>query len=158
MAKAKKAVVTASTIGHQKPVIDPSKTRFRIDSKRSPIHRWGLFALEPIPARRRVIEYTGEPVTEEEAMSRTGRRLLYIFSVGKNKMIDGAVGGSGAEFINHSCDPNLYSYLEKGRVYLTSTRRIEAGEELTYDYHVEDEDHHVPCSCGARKCRGTIGQ
>jgi uncharacterized protein len=158
MAKAKKAVVTATAIGHQKPAIDQTKARFRIEAKRSPIHRWGVFAMERIPARRRVIEYTGEPVTNEEAKNRTGRRLLYIFSIGKTRMIDGAVNGSGAEFINHSCDPNLYSYEENGRIYLTSSRRIEPGEELTYDYHVKDNEHHVPCKCGAKKCRGTIGQ
>lgn len=147
---------TASAIGHHKPTIDRNKSRFNIECKRSPIHRWGVFALEPIPARRRVIEYTGEPVTEEEASSRTGRRLLYIFAVGEKRMIDGAVGGSGAEFINHSCDPNLSSYLENGHIYLSSIRRIEPGEELTYDYRIDDKDFEVPCNCGAEKCRGTL--
>lgn len=154
--RVKKRGVTASTVGHTKPVVNKKKTNFEIEAKRSPIHRWGLFAAEPIPARRRVIEYTGEPVTDEEASNRTGRRLLYIFATGAKTMIDGAIGGSGAEFINHSCDPNLYSVLEKRRIFLTSSRRIEPGEELTYDYHIDEEDFNVPCKCGAKKCRGRI--
>lgn len=149
---------TATAIGHQKPSIDKGKCRFDIECRRSPIHRWGVFALEKIPARRRIIEYTGEPIEEAEASQRTGRRLLYVFSVGEKRMIDGAVGGSGAEFINHSCDPNLSSYLENGRIFLSSIRRIEPGEELTYDYHIDDKGFDVPCNCGAKKCRGSLGK
>ena len=139
------------------PQIDPEKASFRLECRRSKIHRWGVFAAEPIPARRRVIEYTGERIDAAEMERRAGKKLLYLFSVSPNRIIDGAVGGSGAQYINHSCDGNLKSYSVNGHIYLSSVRPIEAGEELTYDYNI-DEEFEVPCECGAENCRGKLGQ
>ena len=139
------------------PQIDQEKASFRLECRRSKIHRWGVFAAEPIPARRRVIEYTGERIDAAEMERRAGKKLLYLFSVSPNRIIDGAAGGSGAQYINHSCDGNLKSYSVSGHIYLSSVRPIEAGEELTYDYNI-DEEFDVPCVCGAENCRGKLGQ
>jgi len=103
-----------------------------------------------------VIEYTGELIDEDEVLRRSGKKFLYIFSLNDKWAKDGAVGGSGAEYINHSCDGNLTSYTYKGHIYLSSNRRIEAGEELTYDYHITGGDYDVPCECGTAKCRGSL--
>ena len=70
--------------------------------------------------------------------------------------VDGSVGGSGAEYINHSCDPNLRASIVKGHILYISRRSIAAGEELTVDYHFSRKIEDVPCRCGAEKCRGTI--
>ena len=44
-----------------------------------------------------------------------------------------------------------------GQEYLIlSARDIRKGEELTIDYHFEKDVERVPCSCGAKNCRGTI--
>src|SRR3712207_5357088 len=83
--------------------IDPAHAHFRLVVRPSPIHRHGVFAEEEIPAKRRVIEYTGERITDEQANKRSTRKHIYFFSLNDGRMIDGAVGGSGAEFINHSC-------------------------------------------------------
>ena len=139
------------------PQIDKKKANYGLECRRSKIHRWGVFTLEPIPARRRVIEYTGERIDAAEMDRRAGKKLLYLFSVSPNRIIDGAVGGSGAQYINHSCDGNLKSYSVDGHIYLSSVRPIEAGEELTYDYNI-DEEFEVPCECGAKNCRGKLGQ
>jgi len=138
------------------PRIDPKKSFFKLECRRSKIHRWGVFALEPIPARRRVIEYTGERIDQAEMDRRAGKKLLYLFSVSPNRIIDGAVDGSGAQYINHSCDGNMKSYSVGGHIYLSSVRQIEAGEELTYDYNI-DEEFDVPCVCGSENCRGKLG-
>jgi SET domain-containing protein len=37
-----------------------------------------------------------------------------------------------------------------------SRRRIKKGEELTVDYHFDADADRTPCSCGSKKCRGTI--
>ena len=66
------------------------------------------------------------------------------------------VGGSGAEFINHSCSPNCFAQIVKGHILYMSKRDIEKGEELTVDYRFDNDSEVVPCSCGAKKCRGTI--
>ena len=138
------------------PQIDPEKASFRLECRRSKIHRWGVFTLEPIPARRRVIEYTGERIDQAEMDRRSGKKLLYLFSVSPNRIIDGAVDGSGAQYINHSCDGNMKSYSVNGHIYLSSVRPIEPDEELTYDYNI-DEEFDVPCVCGAENCRGKLG-
>ncbi len=123
---------------------------------RSKIHRWGVYAEERIPARRKVIEYTGERISRRETKRRAESDLNYLFTLDKYWTIDGAVGGSGAEFINHSCDPNLYAQVMKGHILYMSKRVIQPGEELTVDYHFEEDVEKVPCSCGSANCRGTI--
>jgi uncharacterized protein len=70
--------------------------------------------------------------------------------------VDGAIGGSGAEFINHGCEPNLVARVRKGRVMLVSMRRIEAGQELLLDYRVTGDVPLMPCRCGAPACRGYL--
>jgi SET domain-containing protein len=141
---------------HDAPRIDEDKAFFRIEVRPSEIHRWGVFALEDIPARRRVIEYTGEKIDNDEHERRSeGRDLLYFFTVSPRQVIDPSIGGSGAEYINHSCDGNLDSYTYGGRIFLSSNRPIEAGEELSYDYNIVG-DYDVKCHCGADNCRGTL--
>ncbi len=142
----------------KRPHIDVSQCRFRLAYRRSPIHRWGIFAAEPIPARRRVIEYTGERIGLAEARRRSLRHQLYIFLAGKRALIDGAIGGSGAEFINHSCSPNLAARLRRGHIWFVSLRPIEAGEELLLDYQVTGDDPLYPCHCGSPLCRGFMNR
>jgi uncharacterized protein len=66
------------------------------------------------------------------------------------------VGGSGAEIINHSCDPNLISRIMKGHILYMSLRPIKPGEELTIDYNLEKGTGNNKCECGAENCRGTL--
>jgi SET domain-containing protein len=138
------------------PKIDPKHSRFDLRASRSSIHRWGVYAGEEIPANRKVIEYTGERISRRETKIRASRPLNYVFTLDKYWSLDGSVGGSGAEFINHSCDPNLSSRIVKGHVIYFSNRRIRKGEELTVDYNFAHDVEKVECSCGSKKCRGTI--
>lgn len=138
------------------PRIDERYACYRMEVRPSRIHRWGVFAAEPIPARRKVIEYTGEKISRREIKRRSQRELVYLFELNSYWCVDGAVGGSGAELINHSCDPNLYSMVMKGHVIYMSRRAIRPGEELTVDYRFAKDMERVPCACGSPKCRGTI--
>jgi hypothetical protein len=86
-----------------------------------------------------------------------------LFLVDKNVVIDAAVGGNDARFINHSCEPNCEPVNESGRIYIEALRSISPGEELTYDYSLtrdeqDDEQTEIDyaCRCGARRCRGTM--
>lgn len=139
-----------------RPVLDPTTNRYALRYGPSTIHRWGIFATEDIPERRRVIEYTGERITRKEAFRRALRPQLYLFYVSPTRLIDGAIGGSGAEYINHSCEPNLRAKVSRGRLYLLSLRPIEAGEELLLDYKVSSDGPRLPCHCGAASCRGYL--
>ncbi|MBI4566736.1 MAG: SET domain-containing protein-lysine N-methyltransferase [Planctomycetes bacterium] len=140
------------------PRLDPAACRYKLKFGRSRIDRWGLFAAEPIPARRRVIEYTGERIGRDEVYRRRLRPRMYVFWVSRRRAIDGAIRGSGAEFINHGCEPNLVARVRKGRVLLVSLRPIEAGEELLLDYRITGDTPLLACRCGARACRGFLNR
>jgi SET domain-containing protein len=140
------------------PRIDERYVCYRLEVKRSSIHCWGVFAAEAIPARCKVIEYTGERIGRRERKQRSGRKMICLFELNSYWWIDGARGGSGAERINHSCDPNLYSAIRNGHIIYMSRRAIRPGEELTVDYRFDKDMERHACRCGASRCRGTINR
>jgi SET domain-containing protein len=104
-----------------------------------------------------VIEFAGARVNFAEARRRWSPRLNYLFAIDGDLFIDGAAGGSGAEYVNHSCEPNLHARLLRGHLIYFSSRRIAEGEELTVDYkYAGGGQYHHPCHCGAPSCRGTM--
>ena len=122
----------------------------------SDIHAAGCYTTSPIRKGARVVEYTGPRLNKDEADTRYDESpITYLFGLG-----DGTVvidGHCMAMFINHSCDPNCETHEEKGRVWIKAIRKIEAGEEITYDYCLYDgDDDEANCNCGAKKCRGTM--
>jgi uncharacterized protein len=136
--------------------IDPKFARYRMQIGRSAKHRYGVFAREDIPAHRRVIEYTGKHLNLMQAFQIHAPEDMYIATISTNLYVDGRRGGSGAEFMNHSCAPNLAVRRIGRHLYLYSRRKIRAGEELTWHYRYPIQLKRVPCHCGARRCRGTL--
>src|SRR5262249_28741731 len=56
-------------------------------------------------------------------------------------------------YLNHSCDPNLGV---RGEITFVAMRDIHAGEELTHDWAMtddDDDDYSVDCNCGTSDCR-----
>ena len=109
----------------------------------------GAFATRAIPAGTRLIEYAGERLTPEQADARYPdvigeRHHTFLFAIDDDVMIDAAVGGNDARFINHSCDPNCDAVVEDGRIWIDTIRDIEPGEELAYDYAYVLEERHTP--------------
>lgn len=148
-----------------RPMIDPRFSRFPLRVGRSRIHRFGVFALQTIPRGRKVIEYTGERLSQRQARDRqrrtrrrSGPEIDTLFRLNRYWSVDGAVGGSGAELINHCCDPNLKTRRIRGHLYYFSWRRIRPGEELTVDYRFPAKAERAICRCGSPKCRGTINR
>jgi len=138
-----------------------------IEVRESTIQGLGVFARRSIPAGARIIEYTGEVISDEEADRRYNdagmlRHHTFLFSLEDGRCIDAAVGGNEARFINHSCAPNCQALEADSRIWIEAIRPIEAGEELTYDYayaRSECDEALWPlyvCRCGAPGCRGTI--
>ena len=147
------------------PVLSPASTFFPLRISPSSVHGFGLFALGAIPRGRKVIEYTGERLPTRRAARRLiklmapGRpKRIYIFQLNRNWYIDGAVGGSGAERVNHCCDPNLMARRIRGRIFYFSRRRIRAGEELSIDYALHPETFRIRCHCGSPRCRGFLNR
>ena len=57
-------------------------------------------------------------------------------------------------YSNHSCDANLGM---RGEITFVAMRDIRAGEELTHDWAMtDDDDYSVDCKCGAPNCRKTV--
>jgi SET domain-containing protein len=150
-----KPIVMASALV-KSPIIDQRYACFRLEIRASKIHRRGVYARERIPPRRKVIEYTGERISRRETKIRGQGDLTYLFTLDDYWTIDGAVGGSGAEIINHSCNANLRACILHGHILYISKRPIKPGEELTVDYRFSDKIERVPCRCGAKNCRGVI--
>jgi len=145
-----------STVLIDSPSINPKYACFKLSIRQSRIHRRGVYAEEAIPAGRKVIEYTGERISRRETKRRGDGDITYLFTLDAYWTVDGAFGGSGAEIINHSCQPNLRSCVIRGHILYISTRAIRRGEELTVDYRFGKDIGPVPCHCGARDCGGTI--
>jgi len=147
----------------KRSTLDPRFQCWRLRVGRSPIQGLGVFAAETIKGGRKVIEYTGERISKREATrrfrqmmrSRKPKRFCF-FHLRRGWVIDGAIGGSGAELINHSCEPNLRTRRIRGHILYFSRRKIRTGEELTVDYRFPTKSLRVPCSCGSPHCRRTI--
>ena len=146
----------------------PGDAQLPFEIRPSPIEGYGAFAVRVIRAGVRLIEYAGERLTPSEAEARYPdapgeRHHTYLFAIDDDLVIDAAVNGNEARFINHSCAPNCDAVIEDGRIWIETIHDIEPGEELAYDYAYVLEERHTPaakrrfpCHCGAVTCRGTI--
>jgi len=134
----------------------------------SPIQGQGAFATRRIRRGARLIEYTGERISDAEADRRydddaVDQPHTFLFTVDADTVIDGAVDGNAARFINHSCAPNCEAVDDDGRIFIEALRAIRPGEELVYDYRLERDGHwrnefavRYACRCGAPGCRGVL--
>ena len=138
--------------------------------RNSRIHGRGVFAARQIRKGTRIVEYTGERISNKEADRRYDdtnmkRHHTFLFTLDSKTVIDGAIGkgGGDASYINHSCEPNCEAVITRKRIFIHALRGIEPGAELAYDYQyertgkndVELEKFYV-CKCGAPNCRGSI--
>jgi len=128
-----------------------------LEFRPSPIHGFGTFAAAPIRAGLLLIEYIGEKITKTEAVRRCEAGNTFIFELDDEWDIDGGVGWNPARFFNHSCAPNCDAEYIEGQIWIVARREIATGEELTFNYGYDWEDHREhPCCCGAPKCVGYI--
>jgi uncharacterized protein len=149
----------------------PATRKSKIIVRNSKVHGRGVYAARDLKKGERVVEYKGERITWKEADRRPPSdpddpHHTFFFSLSDGKtVIDAAVGGNAARYINHSCAPNCETEEdEEGqRVFIQAVRNIKAGEELNYDYGLLIDERLTPtlkkqyeCRCGARACRGTM--
>ncbi len=141
----------------------------RYEVKTSEISGRGVFAARAIRRGSRIIEYTGERITHQEADLRyddeaMARHHTMLFSLDDVWCIDAFHRGNDARYINHSCEPNCEAIQEGDRVFIFAMSGIRAGDELTYDYRYDYDDtmslakakRLYPCRCGTPSCRRTI--
>ena len=141
----------------------------RIQVRKSGIHGKGVFAIKPIAAGERIIEYKGEVISWPEALERhphdpSQPNHTFYFHIDDEYVIDGKVGGNASRWINHACDPNCEAEAtDDGRVFIHALRKLKPGEELYFDYRLVIDERYTPklkkeyaCWCGSPKCRGTM--
>jgi SET domain-containing protein len=140
----------------------------RIQVRKSGIHGKGVFALKPIPAGERIMEYVGQIITWKQALKRhphdpSDPNHTFYFHIDDTHVIDGSVDGNAARWINHACDPNCQADEIDGRVFISALRDLKPGDELFYDYRLVIDERYTPklkkayaCRCGSPACRGTL--
>lgn len=136
-----------------------------VEVRASGVHGRGIYATQPIAKDTRIIEYTGTRVLWEDVPENLDDPRTFLFGLDNGKdVIDPAIGGNEARWINHSCDPNCEAIEDDDeRIFIEALRDIEPGEELFYDYQLEVDEpitaevkEESRCYCGASNCRGTM--
>jgi SET domain-containing protein len=134
----------------------------RIEIRPSSIHGKGMFATAPIKQGEAVNIWGGTLLLTEEDLEgkrNEWRAKGYVWStIGEGLYLAILLGEENKDltnFINHTCDPNVWMQDE---VALVARRDIAVGEELTVDYAMFEGDEdwvgRFECRCGSDLCRG----
>jgi hypothetical protein len=123
----------------------------------SPIQGRGLFAVAPF-AEGEIVCVKGGHIFDREKL----REVQPILGAAEIQIGEDLFIGPLAEderegsmiFSNHSCEPNLGV---AGQIVFVALRDIGAGEELTHDWAMTDDDSfEMECRCGAPTCRRVV--
>jgi SET domain-containing protein len=129
----------------------------KIRIARSPIHGRGLFASKAM-RKGEIVAIKGGHVLDRRTLQRVRARIAESYLQIDDDFYIGAVTGREVRrnkiFINHSCEPNVGI---RGQITFVVLRGIEAGEELTYDWAMEENSPtRTACHCQGRRCRKTL--
>ncbi|CAB3785607.1 SET domain-containing protein [Paraburkholderia fynbosensis] len=139
----------------------------RVIVRKSPVHGKGVFAMRPLAAGERVLEYKGEITAWRDALRRHRREGIaghtFLFGLSDGRVIDGSRGGNSARWLNHACTPNCETIEDDGRIFIYTLRPVDSGEELFIDYllaidDAEDEEARAQygCACASPRCRRSM--
>lgn len=129
---------------------------------------YGLRADTDLGPNEFIYEYIGEVIGENAFRKRMqnydeeGIKHFYFMSLTKGEFVDATKKGNLGRFCNHSCNPNCYVDKwvvgDRLRMGIFAERKIQAGEELTFNYNVDRYGAEPqPCYCGEPNCTGYIG-
>ena len=127
----------------------------KTEVRESKIHGHGLFATADI-AKDEVVAVKGGHIVDrktlrEQITPRLGPVEIQI----DDDLFIAPVTDEERElsmlYSNHSCNANLGV---RGEITFVAMRNVRAGEELTHDWAMtDDDDYSVECQCGAPNCR-----
>lgn len=110
----------------------------------------GLFAVAEIPKGTKIVEYTGEIISNEDDDLIDGK---YLFDLNDEYTIDGRSRENLGRYVNHSCRPNASAVVLGGEAWIVARRKIKPGEEIAFDYgKAYFEQHIAPKGCKCVKC------
>ena len=139
------------------PAIRPPYQKYGVAVRRSEIDGHGVFAAEPIPARRKIGEIRGEAISVAEGRRRAARQArIMIVEVSTRTAIDASGSTDPMRFTNHSCRPNARLSVRDGRVEFYALRDIAPGEEVSVNYGETHHEGRLACRCGAPGCVGWL--
>ncbi|EMC96581.1 hypothetical protein BAUCODRAFT_481348 [Baudoinia panamericana UAMH 10762] len=129
---------------------------------------YGLRTNTNLKANDFIFEYIGEVIGENvfrrrmQQYDEEGIKHFYFMSLTKGEFVDATKKGNLGRFCNHSCNPNCYVDKwvvgDKLRMGIFAERKIQAGEELVFNYNVDRYGAEPqPCYCGEPNCTGYIG-
>jgi uncharacterized protein len=133
-----------------------------VEVRHSSVHGRGVYATQHIPKGTRITEYTGKRMSWADVPNDDDPHT-FIFGLDNGQVINAAIEGNEARWINHSCDPNCEAVGENGGIFIYALKTIRPGDELFYDYALQlaepitrklEREHQ--CHCGAARCRGTM--
>lgn len=111
----------------------------------------GGFATREIKKKELIDTYRGQMIDSRTADERDNR---YMFEVNSRWTIDGSNRRNLARYFNHSCRPNAESDVKGHKVIIVARKKIEPGEEITYDYGKDYFDIFLkPVGCKCDKCQ-----
>ena len=130
----------------------------KTEVRESKIHGRGLFAVTEI-SKQEIVAVKGGHIVDRKTLREKITPLLgpVEIQIGDDLFI-APVSDEERElsmlYLNHSCDPNLGI---RGEITFVAMRDIRAGEELTHDWAMtDDDDYSIKCTCGALDCRKTL--
>jgi len=130
----------------------------KTEVRESKIHGRGLFAIADI-AHDEIVAVKGGHIVERKTLREKITPLLGPVEIQiDDDLFIAPVTKEEHElsmlYSNHSCDPNLGV---RGEITFVARRNIRAGEELTHDWAMtDDDDYSVDCNCGAVNCRKVL--
>ena len=123
--------------------------------RESKVHGRGLFAIADI-AKNEIVAVKGGHIVDGKLLRETIAPVLGPVEIQiDDDLFIAPVSEEERElsmlYLNHSCDPNVGV---RGEITFVAMHDIRAGEELTHDWAMtDDDDYCVECSCCTPDCR-----
>lgn len=120
----------------------------------SPVHGRGVFSTADFKAGDVILERDDSRRVTDDNPLREGEHPYHCDWLPDGRIV---YVQEPERYTNHSCDPNAYVKEIDGKRYCVARRDIRAGDEITYDYSIDNwGDITWQCDCGSARCRGTI--